>query len=435
MRLILMAALAAGLTFPSHLGQAQDRSDSNRNVLGQIANVDAARSPASQRYPAERGLHGMPPGVSASDRQKLDTYREKINAGIVGLISGGIDGTYLRVASELASTLDDDDAGLRILPIRGRGSVQNIWDLVFARGVDIALVQSDALAYASREPVFPGVGSLIQYVASLYDEEVHVLTGPAVKQVQDLAGKKVNVDIKGSGTAMTARVVFGQLGIPIEATGFHQALALEKLKAGEIAASVFVAGKPVRLFGDLSPQTGLHFIEIPATAELTKTYAPARLTSEDYPVIDDQGPVETLSVSAVLAAYAWPLGSERYRRVARFVDAFFSHADALQSLPHHPKWHEVSLAAPLMGWKRFPAAEKWLKGAAEAHGGQSEYEMFMTFLDQVKPGGISNPSERDQIFAEFEQWRRRPEILQDSSTLRKPREAGTQAASGSGGVR
>ena len=89
MRLILMGALAAGLTFLSHLGQAQDRSDSNRNVLGQIANVDAARSPASQRYPAERGLHGMPPGVSASDRQKLDAYREKINAGIVGLISGG----------------------------------------------------------------------------------------------------------------------------------------------------------------------------------------------------------------------------------------------------------------------------------------------------------------------------------------------------------
>ncbi len=384
MRLILMAALAAGLTFLSHLGQAQDKSESNRNVLGQIANVDPARSPASQRYPAERGLHGMPPGVSASDRQKLDTYREKINAGIVGLISGGIDGTYLRVASELASTLDDDDAGLRILPIRGRGSVQNIWDLVFARGVD---------------------------------------------------GKKVNVDIKGSGTAMTARVVFGQLGIPIEATGFDQALALEKLKAGEIAASVFVAGKPARLFGNISPQTGLHFIGIPATAELAKTYAPARLTSEDYPVIDDQGPVETLSVSAVLAAYAWPLGSERYRRVARFVDAFFSHADALQSLPHHPKWHEVSLAAPLMGWTRFPAAEKWLKGAAEARGGQSEYEMFMTFLDQVKPGGISNPSERDQIFAEFEQWRQRPQILQDSSTLRKPREAGAQAASGSGGVR
>ena len=85
MRLILMA-LAAGLTF-----------------LGPIANVDAAQSSASQRYPAERGLHGLPPGVSASDRQKLDAYREKINAGIVGLISGGIDGTYLRVASELAS--------------------------------------------------------------------------------------------------------------------------------------------------------------------------------------------------------------------------------------------------------------------------------------------------------------------------------------------
>src|SRR5260221_14796721 len=53
MRLILMAALAAGLTFLSHLGQAQDRSDSNRNVLGPTDKVVAALSPESHRHPAE----------------------------------------------------------------------------------------------------------------------------------------------------------------------------------------------------------------------------------------------------------------------------------------------------------------------------------------------------------------------------------------------
>src|SRR3954452_19625483 len=100
---------------------------------------------------------------------------------------GSIEGTYLRVANELASILDDDAGGLRILPIAGKGSLENIWDLVFARGVDLALVQSDVLAYAQREHIFPGVGSFIQYVASLYDEEMHVLAAADIKSVHDLA--------------------------------------------------------------------------------------------------------------------------------------------------------------------------------------------------------------------------------------------------------
>jgi uncharacterized protein len=373
----LGCALALGLFLLPHLGFAQ-------------------QSPQQQQQPPTR-----------SDIQRqLDAFRDQVNAGIVGVIAGGINGTYLRVATELADVLDNSEDGLRILPISGKGSMQNVWDLVFARGVDIALVQSDVIAYAKREKIFPKIDKVIQYVASLYDEEVHVLARNDIAQLSDLAGKKVNIDNRGSGTAMTASVIFGALGIAVERTDFDQALALQKLKDGEISALVYVAGKPARLFGELTPEDDVHFLGVSSTPELLQTYQRAQLGPDDYPrlLTGDQA-IETLSVGAVMAAYAWPEGHERYRKVERFVDAFFSRSGELQNKPRHPKWHEVSLAAPLPGWTRFPAAEKWLKNLATASDESRQYESFMWFLDHVKPGGVGKPEERDALFAQYVQWR------------------------------
>jgi len=68
---------------------------------------------------------------------------DRMNAGVVSVVSGGVNGTYVRIAAEMANVLDDGD-NLRVLPIIGRGSAQNIRDLLFLRGVDIGIVQMDA---------------------------------------------------------------------------------------------------------------------------------------------------------------------------------------------------------------------------------------------------------------------------------------------------
>lgn len=67
------------------------------------------------------------------------------NKGVVSIITGSVNGTYIRIASELATVLDTD--GLRILAIIGKGSVQNISDLLYLKGIDLAIVQSDVLEY------------------------------------------------------------------------------------------------------------------------------------------------------------------------------------------------------------------------------------------------------------------------------------------------
>jgi TRAP-type uncharacterized transport system substrate-binding protein len=153
---------------------------------------------------------------------------------------------------------------------------------------------------------------------------------------------------------MTAALVFDALGIPVVTANDVQDLALTKLRRGEIAAMVFVAGKPARLFAGVPPETGLHFLPLPASPALMETYLPATLSAADYPTLIAEGQaVETIAVGAVMAVYAWQPGSERHRKVSRFVEALHANFDAFLRPPRHPKWREVNLAAQVPGWVRF----------------------------------------------------------------------------------
>jgi uncharacterized protein len=282
------------------------------------------------------------------------------NAGTVGIISGGVDGTYIRIASDLAAVLDDGDRP-RVLPLVGKGSLQNVADILFLRGIDIGIVQSDVLAFLKRRQTYPGIDQSIQYITKLYDEEVHVLARRDIGKLADLAGNVVNVDVNGSGTSMTASVLFESLGIQVQFANDDQNAALEKLRKGEIAAIVYVSGKPARLFTGVNADSGLHLLPVPITKPLLETYLPAQFTHADYPqLVADDAPVDTIAVGSVMAVFAWQPPSERFKKVARFVDAFFGKFDRFQQPPRHPKWKDVNLAAQVPGWTRFAPAQEWL---------------------------------------------------------------------------
>ncbi len=301
---------------------------------------------------AAAGLAANPALAQQGGVATLNSMSARANAGTVGIVAGGVDGTYIRIAADLAAVLDDGDR-LRVIAMLGRGSVQNIADIMVLRGVDLGIVQSDVLAYARRERLFPSVERLIQYICKLYDEEVHILAAPGIERVQDLAGRPVNVDLRGSGTAMTASLLFGALGIQVQERNSSQDVALEALRRGEIAALVYVAGRPARLFSGIRAEDNLRFLPLPAEPALLETYLPARLGPEDYPALVPPAGVDTLAVGAVLAVYAWPTGSERHRKVSRFVEALTDNFQAFLRPPRHPKWREVNLSAEVPGWTRF----------------------------------------------------------------------------------
>ncbi|PWC35819.1 TRAP ABC transporter substrate-binding protein [Azospirillum sp. TSO35-2] len=342
-------------------------------------------------------------GVPAS---AADPRGVNANSGTVGIVSGGVEGTYVRIAADLASVLDDGDT-LRVLPMLGKGSVQNLKDVVLLKGIDVGIVQSDVLAYAKREKLLPNLDQRVKYITKLYNEEMHILAAPDVTRIEDLAGRKVNVDVQGSGTHMTASLIFDMLGIKVDPQGNDQALALEKLRRGEIAAMAYVAGKPTRLFRDLKAGDGLHFLSIPLSASLLDTYLPSRLTNADYEGLIKPGEqVDTVAVGAVMAVYGWERDLERHRKVARFVDAFFSKFDEFLKPPRHPKWKEVNLAADVPGWTRFEPAEQWLRQASAAAGPQSAAVRKEDFRAFVEQRGIQ-PQQADKLFEQFLVWQAR----------------------------
>ena len=180
-------------------------------------------------------------------------------------------GTYVRIAADLANALDDGYE-LRVLPIIGKGSVRNIEDLLLLRGIDVAIVQSDVLDFYKRAELVPNIEGKLRYIAKLYNEEVHVLAKSQHGTIDDLGGKRVNFGTDGSGTFMTASIIFDDLGIDVDVQSDPEPIALEKLRAGEIDALVFVGGKPVDLIAEVARRSGCICSPFPRRASRPPTF-------------------------------------------------------------------------------------------------------------------------------------------------------------------
>src|SRR5215471_1710447 len=305
--------------------------------------------------------------------------KQALNANTVTLITGTIGGTYVQIGADLASVLDDGNK-LRVLPIVGRGSVQSMADILFLQGVDIGIVRADTLDYLERKGYANDIKKQFTYVTKLYNEEMQVVAPKTIKTLNDLEGKTVSVDLPNGGTFVTALTVFERLGIKTNFVYIEQRIAMEKLKKGELDAVIVVGGKPYKSVSTFTNDGRFHLAGVDYAKPLQSDYLPATLTSKDYPnLIKDGESVDTIAVPAVLAAYNWAPNTERYRKIALFVDAFFTKFPALQNPPFHPKWKEVSLAAPLSGWNRLPVAQQWL----DKHGVETATrQRFEAFLKQ-----------------------------------------------------
>jgi uncharacterized protein len=332
------------------------------------------------------------------------------NRGVVELETGSSAGISVRIVEDLASIVNDG-ATRRVIPVVGQGSLGNIIDLKLLRGIDMAIVEADILDYAREQKLFPGMDATITYITKLYNEELHLLARPDIKSIADLANRKVNIDLRDSSTAITAKRLFDLVRLTISTTNDAQDVALEKLRNGDIAALAFVAGKPAPLFQNLKGDEGLHFLAFPFSSAVTERYVPTRLTAMDYPgLVPQDRPVDTVAVGAVLVAANLQQAPERYRNVANFVDAFFTGLPTLLEPGHHPKWQEVNLAAEVPGWRRYPPADQWLQRnlqAAKAPNPDELLSMFARFVDERRQSTGGTPmtqQEKHELFQQYQRW-------------------------------
>ena len=305
----------------------------------------------------------------------------RLNANTVTLMSGTIGGTYVQIGADLESVLDDGE-NLRVLSIVGRGSVQSVADILYLKGVDLGIVRSDTLDYLEKKGFANNIKGQFTYITKLYNEEVHVVAPKSVHSLADLEGKKVSIDLPNGGTFVTAIAIFERLGIHPDFAYIEQRIAYDKLSKGELDAVVAVQGQPSKATTQIK-DPNLHLVPIEYAKSLQSDYLPAQLTSDNYPNLIAKGElVDTVAVPAVLAAFNWQRNTERYRRLARFVDAFFGKIGELQQPPFHPKWKEVALNAPLPGWVRFRPAQEWLDRNSNAVATSDVRTKFEQFLSQ-----------------------------------------------------
>src|SRR5262249_23878964 len=270
----------------------------------------------------------IPKSLQPGDSER--GIRETKNAWTVGIVGGLASGTYMRFAVELAGALDDGD-NLRILPIVSFGAASNLDDLLYLRGVDIAVTQSDVFEYFRTVRKTANLDKRINFIIGLPVSEVHLLAREEIRSIEDLRGKKVNLGPEGSASSLTGAIIFQRLGIQIEQSNFNDATSSHKLKTGELSALVRVVGNPVDGLAQIPQNSGLHLIPIPFSQKFADFYTLGVLSSQDYPALLPPGQqIDTIAVPAVLAVFNWQNKTDRYRRVQRFVERLFANWDKLQ---------------------------------------------------------------------------------------------------------
>ena len=329
--------------------------------------------------------------------------RQDINGNTIGVLGGIMNGTFMRFVDDMAKVIDDGD-NLRILPIVGKGGAQNLRDLLYLKGVDLAIISAQSLHEFRSQPGFSNLAERICYVTLLHPEELHIISDK-VRSIQELSGKVVAFD--GTGSKLAAESLFAPLGIMTkQMVPLNLIDAADKMKKGEVDAVVRIGGKPISGADKMhATNPSLKLLEIRYSDALVANFLPTSFTKDDYPGLfglDDQQ--DTVAIGVVLIAYNWRTAPERMRRVEKFTQAFFTKfPDIVASKSSHPKWHDVNLRAQLRGWKRCAAAQAWLDGnrpqqkpiaAVDAAGARA-------MAARAAPG---DKVEQERLFQEFFKW-------------------------------
>jgi TRAP transporter TAXI family solute receptor len=344
--------------------------------------------------------------TSAQSQKPAVSYEEKkrqANDISVSVVVSGLTCTCARFAEDMRNVVNDlSPDGVRILPVLGVGGLQNVNDVLFLKNIDMGVVDEDNLRLLKKkDPVlYANIEQRVQYITKLYNSEFHVLARDEIKSYDDLRGKKVNFNLKDSQTEVTAETVFSALNISVQRSYYDNDEAIKRLISGDISAMIILTGAPQAALAKLKKEDGVHFLALDRESlpnhdlhELFANYLPAEITHDLYPNLVAEGTtVPTIANRALLVSYAWPENSDKYKKVAKFVDAFFSKIDQFNNSSRHPKWREVNLAAEMPGWVRFKPAAEWLA----AHRNQT------VSANPVSTAGLS-PSELRLAFDKFMQ--------------------------------
>lgn len=360
------------------------------------------------------------------DPQQLSNrdLANSINAGKVTMMAGNSNTNLMKIALDMTVSANDGD-NLRLVPVMGIGTRHNIRDILYLQGIDMGITDIESMEFSRLNKSYSNLTKNLAYVTLLFPQSLYLLTDKKVESVEDLVNLRVNFGQKGSGSDLHAKEIFKTLNIPVKPTYHPSHLAIEKLNRSEIDAVVCFCLDVADNYNAAKETGRLHVISIPTNVEILKKYLPSFLSSDDFPDLIPEGKkIPTAAVRLVLVSYNWRKTDLRYKKVARFIEAFFARISQLKSGPRSDKWRQVNLAAELPNWKRFEPARAWL-AAQDGDVKENLRDTFNDFLVKYEDGQIVAPSiasntnntpdvvspppnvdpSNEKLFRDFMQWR------------------------------
>ncbi|MGB3221821.1 MAG: TAXI family TRAP transporter solute-binding subunit [Desulforhopalus sp.] len=268
----------------------------------------------------------------------------------MGIVTGGLKGTYYQFGLNLEKLMEQN--GITLNVANSNGSVENVFAVYKRPNTQMGIVQSDVLAFVAKvqtDPVLKKIAKKIKMVYPLYNEEVHLLGQGDIADFDNLEGKKVAIGQEGSGTYLTAKLLFEISDIkPSEMLTVGAGEALPSLKAGDIDAMFYVAGFPVKLFSEqVTAEDNLKLIPI-MNKSIIEFYPKAEIPANTYTWQTET--VQSVAVKSVLVSYDFRMTN--CYNVGNFANILETNIDWLRE-NGHPKWNSVDLDYPLKGWEQY----------------------------------------------------------------------------------
>ncbi|RLP97576.1 TAXI family TRAP transporter solute-binding subunit [Micromonospora sp. CV4] len=214
--------------------------------------------------------------VGCSRQPEVDRVHLRLATGPAGAV-------YRRIGGALAEHISEQVPGATVTTVPSGASTDNI-RMLRAGEVHLGLTSLDALI--TTDGTAP---EGLSAICRLYDSHLHlvVVAGSAIREFRDLAGRRISLGARDSGTEFTSLRVL-ELG-PVNADGRYlsQAESAAALRDGRIDAMFSLTGVPTPAITDLAQRHPIRLIPLDAQADALFTaypgpYAPAMIPATAY---------------------------------------------------------------------------------------------------------------------------------------------------------
>ena len=292
--------------------------------------------------------------------QQRQSGQETVGTGMVTVLTDAIaepNGQGALAVNELAARLGQIGK-MRVLPIAGHGGAANVRDLLYLRGVDLAILNSDILAYLDQVRQYPDARRRIRYVTHLLDQKVYLLARKEFSNIADLRGRRVMVLSRSGGSYTTAIALFGLLKIEVTLEWPGPDAVLGDAGYADFDAALLLSSELSRLRVGAPLREGFRLLPVTMTPALQKAYLPAVVEAQEIPgFVMPERTLDTIAVSSLLTVFDWNPSHSRFHSVKNFIAALFTALPDLRRQDSASVWRQLNINAQPPGWTRHVAAE------------------------------------------------------------------------------